>query len=88
MTTVHAGEQTVHEPGDPALATDLALLREVLAEHPFPTRQDDLIAACLVRHQPARLCRRLAGLDRTHDYTSLDEVCAEVVATALPVTPV
>lgn len=85
MTTVHAGEQTAHEPDDPALSADLALLRDVLADHPFPTRQDDLIAACLVRNQPARLCCRLSRLDRTHDYASLDEVCADVVATTAPV---
>ncbi|QIM22277.1 hypothetical protein G7075_15910 [Phycicoccus sp. HDW14] len=86
MTTVHAGGLTAHEPGDPALAADLQQLRGVLAVHPFPARQDDLIAACLVAGAPARLCCRLARLDRTHDYASLDEVCADVVATTVPTT--
>lgn len=87
MTTVHTGGQTAHEPDDPAPAADLADLRAVLADHPFPARQDDLIAACLVAGAPARLCCRLARLDRTHDYASLDEVCADVLATTPPRAP-
>ncbi len=90
MTTVHSGGQTAHgpdDPDDPALAADLADLRGVLADHPFPARQDDLIAACLVAGAPARLCCRLSRLDRTHGYASLDEVCADVLATTPPRAP-
>ncbi len=89
MRTVHAAGHTGrqdepgHDEGDAALAADLAELRAALADHPFPTHQDDLIAACLVRNQPARLCCRLSRLSRTHSYASLDEVCADVEAAAL-----
>ena len=96
MRTVHAAEHGGRqgEPGhdgddaaDVALAGDLAELRAVLADHPFPTHQDDLIAACLVANQPARLCCRLSRLSRTHTYTSLDEVCADVASAALAGSP-
>ncbi|GGL45191.1 DUF2795 domain-containing protein [Phycicoccus endophyticus] len=74
---------TVHGAGgaDPeaTLAADLAGLRVALAEHPFPTRQDDLIAACIGRGVPARLCCRLSRLTRTREYASMAEVCADIV---------
>lgn len=84
MTTVQTGGQTAHDPDDRALGADLGDLRALLAGQPFPATQDDLIAACLVAGAPARLCCRLARLDRTHAYASLDEVCADVVATTPP----
>ncbi|MBM6401743.1 hypothetical protein [Phycicoccus sonneratiae] len=79
MTTVHAGDQTGHD-ADPALTLDLDALRAVLAQHPFPSCQDDLIAACLAAGAPARLCCRLARLDRTQRFASLEEMCAAVAA--------
>ncbi|MBD3782567.1 MAG: hypothetical protein IE926_06350 [Micrococcales bacterium] len=87
MTTVHASEQV--GPGsedDPTLAADLAELRLALVAHPFPTRQDDLIAACLVLGVPARVCCRLSRLERTQELASLDEVCAAVAAAGPPRT--
>ncbi len=63
---------------DAELARELGELREALAGHRFPTRQDDLIASCLGRSLPARLCRRLSTLSHTTVYTSVDEVLAVV----------
>lgn len=83
MTTVQDRRGTDGDHGDAALDADLADLRRVLADHPFPTQQDDLIAACLGRHEPARLCCRLSKLARTRTYGSLDEVLADVRAAAL-----
>jgi hypothetical protein len=76
----------VHGPrkdrGDPALEADLGDLRAALSGHPFPSRQDDLIAACLGQGSPARLCCRLATLDHDREYADLDEVLRTVVARA------
>ena len=44
------------------LDTDLADLRAVLARHPFPTHQDDVLALLVARHEPARLLWRAAAL--------------------------
>ncbi len=77
----------VHGPpagDDPTIEQDLAGLRTALASHPFPTRQDDLIAACLGRGEPARLCCRLSTLDHDAVYGSLDEVLDAVAAAATP----
>lgn len=76
----------VHGPpaGDgPTIEQDLAGLRIALASHPFPTRQDDLIAACLGRGEPARLCCRLSTLDHDAVYENLDEVLDAVAAASL-----
>ncbi|MBR7744294.1 hypothetical protein KC207_13450 [Phycicoccus sp. BSK3Z-2] len=78
MTTVGHVEGMAADDADPRLADDLTDLRRALADHPFPTLQDDLIAACLSRGEPSRLACRLSRLSRTRVYTSLDEVCAEI----------
>lgn len=83
--------QTSERPVTPAMAPavhavpavddlepDLAALRVVLADHPFPTHQDDLLAALVGRREPVRLARRLTALSRTRAYVSLDDVCDEV----------
>jgi hypothetical protein len=72
----------VEDSASAALERDLADLRTVLAEHPFPARQDDLMAACLSRHEPVRLCSRLSTLSRTTVYTSVDDVLDAVAARA------
>lgn len=84
MTTVHVAEGATGAGDDPLLAAHLAELRTALADHPFPTHQDDLIASCLALGTPARVCCRLSLLDRTHEYTSLDEVHAAIVAACPP----
>ena len=66
---------------DPVLEQDLADLRAALEGHPFPTRQDDLIAACLGRHAPVRLCSLLSTLSHATVYATVDQVLADVVAT-------
>ncbi len=71
---------TDEQPEDPTLERDLDDLRRAFADHPFPTRQDDLIAACLGRHEPTRLACRLSRISRTREYTCLDEVLADVAA--------
>lgn len=78
MTMVEPGGVQVRT--QPSLERDLADLRTALAGHRFPAQQDDLIAACLGRHEPARLYCRLAGLPRTAVYDSLDEVLDAVAA--------
>lgn len=70
------------EPMDPELAEDLAALRDALSSHPFPTRQDDLIAGCLGRQTPVRLCSRLSTLPHTTLYATVDEVLDDVAARA------
>ncbi len=70
------------ESDDEALEQDLADLRAALATHPFPTRQDDLIAACLGRGAPVRLCSRLSTLSHSTVYLTVDDVLADVVASA------
>ncbi len=70
------------EPLDADLAEDLAALRDALSSHPFPTRQDDLIAACLGRQTPVRLCSRLSTLSHTTLYATVDEVLDDVAARA------
>ncbi|MBM6406128.1 DUF2795 domain-containing protein [Phycicoccus sp. CSK15P-2] len=82
MTTVH--DVTAAEGGadDPTLRGDLAALCLALADHPFPTHQDELIAGCISRNDPSRLVRRLAGLSRTRTYDSVDAVLADVEAGA------
>ncbi len=60
------------------LDRDLARLREVLARHHFPTRQDDVLALLVSRHEPSRLLWRAAALDRAQVYRSADEVCDEI----------
>jgi hypothetical protein len=81
----------VHGPregrGDAALGTDLRDLRAALAAHPFPARQDDLIAACLGQGAPARLCCRLATLDHDTEYADVDEVLCAVAARAEASSP-
>jgi hypothetical protein len=60
------------------LDRDLARLREVLARHHFPTRQDDVLALLVSRHEPSRLLWRAGVLDRAQVYGSADEVCDEI----------
>ena len=64
------------------LDADLADLRAVLARHPFPTGQDDVLALLAARHEPSRLLWRVAALDRTRAYYSADEVCDEIAGSA------
>lgn len=65
--------------GNPdSLVADLAILREVLSAHAFPTSQERLMAACLARGEPARLLWRLAALSRHRTYHSPGEVLSEV----------
>jgi hypothetical protein len=76
---------TVVEPGgtlDMELQRDLDELRKVLEHQPFPAQQDDLMAACLGRGEPVRLCVRLSNLDRTRVYPGVDDVLEEVAASA------
>jgi len=81
MTTVET--HGVHDDAQgPDLAEDLAALRAALVTHPFPARQDDLIAACLGRQAPVRLCSRLSTLSHSTLYASIDEVLDEVAAHA------
>lgn len=73
----------VHDhPPDVTLEQDLDDLRAALAGHPFPTRQDDLMAACLGRQAPVRLCSRLSTLSHATVYASLAEVLDDVAARA------
>lgn len=78
--------QTSERPGLPGpvpdLETDIAALRVALAEHPFPTHQDDLLAQLIARHEPVRLACRLSSLSRTRTYHSLDEVCEDLRSAA------
>ncbi|NHA69144.1 hypothetical protein [Phycicoccus flavus] len=83
MTMVHPAPGTTGDRADGSLAADLADLRLVLADQSFPARQDDLIAACLGRGTPSRLCCRLAKLSREAVYDDLGQVLADVEAAAL-----
>jgi hypothetical protein len=60
------------------LDTDLGELRAVLARHPFPASQDDILAYLVARQERARLLWRAAALDRSRTYDSVDEVCDEI----------
>jgi hypothetical protein len=60
------------------LDRDIAQLRAVLARHHFPTRQDDVLALLVSRHEPSRLLWRAAVLDRSRVYGCADEVCEEI----------
>jgi hypothetical protein len=62
------------------LDRDLADLRVVLARHPFPTRQEDVLALLSGRQEPSRLLWRAASLDRARWYRSADEVCEGIAA--------
>lgn len=77
MTTVRHDEGVGTVDAE-LLTSDLGALREALAGHLFPSQQDDLMAACLGGHLPARVCGRLSVLQRTHVYRSLDEVLDDV----------
>lgn len=65
---------------DPTLEAELVELGVALAGHPFPTHQDDLLAALVAARLPARLACRLARLSRTRTYGSFDEVAADLRA--------
>lgn len=72
------------------LDADLAELRAVLARHPFPTTQDDILALLVARHEPSRMLWRVAALSRTRVYHSADAVCgdiAHVADTGMPPPP-
>ena len=64
------------------LDTDLANLRAVLARHPFPTSQNDILALLVARHEPSRLLWRVAALTGSRAYHSPGEVCAEIARSA------
>ena len=64
------------------LDADLAALRAVLARHPFPTRQDDVLALLVARRESSRLLWRAAALHRTRSYASAAEVCDEIARAA------
>jgi hypothetical protein len=57
---------------------DLLELRAVLARHPFPTGQDDILALLVARHEPSRMLWRVAALSRTRQYQSVEEVCDDI----------
>ncbi|PKW26989.1 DUF2795 domain-containing protein [Phycicoccus duodecadis] len=82
MTMVDDTRGTGDVSADVALAADLADLRHALQDHPFPASQDDLIAACLARHEPTRLACRLSRLPRERRYATLDELLDDVAAVA------
>ncbi len=50
----------------------------MLARHPFPASQDDILAHLVSRQERARLLWRAAALDRSRTYGSIDEVCDEI----------
>ena len=54
------GDRTIDDVISTDLDRDLARLREVLARHHFPTRQDDVLALLVSRHEPSRLLWRAA----------------------------
>lgn len=83
MTMVDTPLGTGDAEADPVLAADLDDLRRALGDHPFPATQDDLIAALLSRHEPARLACRLSVLSREHSYAALEDVLADVAAAAV-----
>ena len=60
------------------LDRDLAALRAALARHPFPARQDDVLALLVARRAPSRLLWRAASTDRARWYRSADEVCDDI----------
>jgi hypothetical protein len=62
-----------------SLESDLAELRAALARLPLPALADDVLAALVARHAPMRLLWRVGNLCRSHLYTSLDEICSDVV---------
>jgi len=72
------------------LDIDLAELRSVLARHPFPANQDDILAVLVARRERSRLLWRAAALDRSRAYGSADEVCDEIArstASGMPPPP-
>jgi len=72
------------------LDIDLAELRSVLARHPFPANQDDILAVLVARRERSRLLWRAAALDRSRAYSSADEVCDEIArstASGMPPLP-
>jgi hypothetical protein len=60
------------------LDADLTELRAMLARLPFPTQQDDVLAALVRRQAPSRLLWRAGALSRTRRYHSLEELCDEI----------
>ncbi|KRE63473.1 DUF2795 domain-containing protein [Nostocoides sp. Soil756] len=87
MTMVDDARGTDDVRVDATLAEDLVDLRRALLEHPFPASQDDLIAACIGRHEPTRLACRLSKLPRERRYETLDEVLADVATAATQPVP-
>jgi len=72
-------DHTSHQAAPPAAEPDdLAELRALLVRLPFPTQQDDVLAALVRRQAPSRLLWRAGCLTRTRRYHSLDELCAEI----------
>jgi hypothetical protein len=69
------------------LDTDLAELRALLARHPFPTSQDDILALLVARHEPSRLLWRAGVLSRSREYHSALEVCDEIARSTGPGMP-
>lgn len=59
---------------------DLTDLRAALHGLPFPARQDDILAALVVRRSPSRLLWRAGCLTRERLYYSVDQVCAELAS--------
>jgi len=64
------------------LERDLAELRAALARHPFPSPQDHILASLATRREPPRLLWLAAMLSRTHEYDSVDAVCADIARSA------
>lgn len=57
---------------------DLEDLRAALHGMPFPARQDDILAALVVRRSPSRLLWRAGCLSPDRLYHTVDQVCAEL----------
>ena len=69
---------TIHGTATSRRHHDLEDLRTALHGLSFPARQDDILAALVVRRSPSRLLWRAGCLSRERLYLSIDEVCAEL----------
>jgi hypothetical protein len=69
---------TIHESAASRREHDLDDLRAALHGLTFPARQDDILAALVVRRAPSRLLWRAGCLSRERLYLSIREVCADL----------
>ena len=66
------------------LEHDLEDLRSALHGLLLPARQDDIVAALVVRHSPPRVLWRAGCLSPERLYLSVDAVCAELSSRPRP----